>query len=231
MLPSSARTLAPLLIAMALLVADGLVYGLWTNRWGSSERLATAIARLEHVPNAFGNWTGEPGTPLSEREVEQAGFSGHLVRTFKNRQTGSTINILLACGRAGPLSVHTPDVCYRGAGYEASKGITHRQEESANRAEASLWQAQFAKQDVVSTRELRVLWTWNANGTWQAPENPRLAFAGSQALYKLYVIQEMVPGDQNAEQTCSEFLGQFLPELNAQLFPALDHREAVAQVR
>jgi Protein of unknown function (DUF3485) len=217
---SSAWKTAPVLVATALLIADGLVYGLWTNRWQSPERLRTAVARLEQTPTDFGNWSGELGASLSDREVEQAGFSGHLVQTYKNRQTGATISVMLACGRPGPLSVHTPDICYRGAGYEASKGVTYRQEQCADQAEAELWQAHFGKQDPTSPRQLRVLWTWNVNGTWRAPENPRFTFAGSQALYKLYVIQEIMPGDQSADQACSEFLGQFLPELNARLFPA-----------
>ena len=30
----------------------------------------------------------------------------------------SDATALILCGRPGPVSIHTPDVCYRGLGYE-----------------------------------------------------------------------------------------------------------------
>src|SRR5262245_10682764 len=109
----------PILLAAGLLALDGYVYGLWTNRWQTSQAIPAAVARLDQVPMAFGDWQGENLEPLSAREVEQAGFEGYISRVYKNRRTGSALNVLLACGRAGPMSVHTPDVCYRGRGYQA----------------------------------------------------------------------------------------------------------------
>ena len=211
------RKSLPLILVAALLVADGIVYGVWTNRWRSPEELVQAVARLEEAPVVVGDWHGEDGQPLSEREVTAAGFSGNVVRTYRNRATGQTIGIMLACGRAGPLSVHTPDICYRGAGYEVMKTITRR-EESGSAAE--LWQAHFGKADGLTPTELRVLWAWNANGAWAAPDNPRFTFAGAPALYKLYVIQETAPDDRSADEACTEFLREFLPALNKELFPA-----------
>jgi hypothetical protein len=211
------RKTLPLLLVAALLIADGIDYGLWTNRWRSPEELVQAVARVEHAPVKVGDWHGEAGTPLSEREIQMAGFSGNVVRTYRNRITGQSISVMLACGRSGPLSVHTPDICYRGAGYEVMRTITKRDETDA---EAKLWQAYFAKADGLSPTELRVVWAWNSSGSWLAPDNPRFSFAGAPALYKLYVIQEMVPGDRNADEACAEFLRQFLPALNKELFPA-----------
>jgi hypothetical protein len=210
------RKSLPLLLVAALLVLDGIVYGLWTNRWRSPEELVQAVARIEHAPAIVGDWQSEPGKPLSQREIEAAGFSGNLVRTYRNRVTGQSVGVMLACGRSGPLSVHTPDICYRGAGYEAMKTITKRDETVGG---AELWQAYFAKADGLSPTELRVVWAWNADGSWVAPANPRFSFAGAPALYKLYVIQEMIPGDRNADEACAEFLQQLLPALNKELFP------------
>lgn len=204
----------PIVVAAGLLLLDGLVYGLWTNRWRDSAALQRAVERLDHLPLVVGDWQGEPGTPVSDREASIAGFSGHLVRVYRNRQTGQLINVMLACGPAGPLSVHTPDICYRGAGYEVIKEIVKRTE-----ANTELFQGRFGKPDSLAVNELRVLWTWNADGAWRAPDNPRFAFAGAPALYKLYVIQETTGSDTVSESACSEFLELFLPEVNGRLFP------------
>jgi hypothetical protein len=213
------RKSLPLLLVVALLVVDGIVYGLWTNRWRSPEELHQAVARVASAPMAVGEWQGEDGKPLSQAEIEAAGFEGNIVRAYRNRVTGQRINVMLACGRPGPLSVHTPDICYRGAGYEVMKSIARRDEQAA---EAELWQAYFSKPDQLSPTELRVVWTWNAKGAWEAPANElaRFRFAGAPALYKLYVIQEVVPGDRDgADEACAEFLREFLPALNKELFP------------
>ncbi len=209
----------PIVIVAVLLVVDGYVHGLWTNRWQTTSKdLELASARLQLVPMIVGDWQGESMKPLSEREVEQAGFAGYVNRRFKNYQTGSVISILLACGRSGPLSVHTPDICYRGAGYEPT-GINVKHSEKNDDITAEMWKAHFGKSDLSSSVKLRVLWCWSTGKSWKAPDNPRITFAGAPALYKLYVIQEFNGDDQQASKTCSEFLSQLLPELNRILLP------------
>ena len=209
----------PILLAGIVLAVDGYVHGLWTDRWKASQELATATAKLEQVPMVIGDWHGESNPPLEARIVEQAGFSSYLNRVYRNQRTGASMRVLLACGRPGPLSVHTPDICYRGAGYEALKPQA-RQVENYGRdnAEAEFWKAQFGKADASEPTQLRVLWTWSARGVWKAPTNPRISFAGSGALYKLYVIQPMLPDEPHADEVCRDFVGQLLPQLNKSLF-------------
>src|SRR5260370_19734433 len=103
------------LIAGAVLLVDGYVYGLWTGRWNDSNELAAATARLDRVPMNFGNWKGE-ALELEPKVLEQAGFSGYVLRRYENTRTKAVVSLLVACGRSGPLSVHTPEVCYRCAG-------------------------------------------------------------------------------------------------------------------
>jgi len=207
----------PIALVAALLLFDGFVHGRWTGRWQVSMELQSATERLQRVPMVLGDWQGETLTPLSDREVQQAGFTGYLNRSYKNYQTGATIRILLACGRPGPISVHTPDICYRGAGFQAAGGKT-RLVEKIGGLTAELWQAHFTKGDPNSPLQLKVLWSWNKANAWQAPDNPRMIFAGNSALYKLYVVQETMRDDQEAAKACSEFLGVLLPPLNRSLF-------------
>lgn len=206
----------PVLVLAALLALDGYLYGVFTHRWGSSPDLDVAAARLDDVPISFADWQGEAAKPLSAREVELAGFARYIHRSYTNRKSGTAISILLACGPPGPLSVHTPDVCYRGSGYQAVGGVAKRGPFDAG---AELWAGKFSKPNSASFTELHVLWCWNAGSGWQAPHSPRVALAGSGAVYKLYVVQEVTRDDERAERVSGEFLGQLLPELNKRLFP------------
>lgn len=214
------RTL-PILVIAALLALDGYLYGVFTHRWGPTKDLELAAARLDDVPMTFGDWQGEAARPISAREAEQAGFASFFHRSYKNRKSGAAVSVLLGCGPAGPLSVHTPDICYRGSGYQAVGDVTKRrgQVDGPFDAGAELWAAKFSKPESASFTELRVLWCWNAGNGWQAPKTPRVAYAGSAALYKLYVVHESARDDERAEQVSGEFLGQLLPELNKRLFP------------
>ena len=62
-------------------------------------------------------------------------------------------------------------------------------------------------------------WSWSAGGGWKSPDNPRLTFARSRALYKLYLIREMSAPDERIEGDPSlEFVQAFFPELERALF-------------
>jgi hypothetical protein len=211
----------PLLLVVAILVLGGVVHGLWTDRWHKSPALEEALARLDTVPLVIGDWQGQALETDEEQRV-QAEAAGCLHRRYENRQTGSAVSILLVCGRPGPVSVHPPDVCFQGVGYE-SAAPPHRQEVQADApaAAATLWAATFIKRNAAGPRHLAVYWSWSAAGTWEAAGNPRLAFARFPVLYKLYVFRE-APGEADlgaGEDPCLAFLRPLLPELQQALFP------------
>lgn len=208
-----------LIVVAAILLFDGYVHGLWTERWGASVDAELAAERLHEIPMSFGDWQGQAKEPLAERETAQAGFRAHCVRVYTNRRTGSAVSILLACGRPGPLSVHTPDVCYRGRGYQNAAAPVQCPATAADgTVVGDVWKCQFGKADVATPAQLRVFWTWNSNGAWKAPTNPRMTFAGATALYKLYVIHEFIPNDPRTEPVGAEFLAELLPQLTNCLF-------------
>jgi Protein of unknown function (DUF3485) len=209
----------PLVLAGIILAMDGYVHGLWTDRWQLSKELELAAARLRQVPMALGDWQGESNPPISQREVEQAGFQDYVSRRYQNQRTGAVVTILLACGRPGPLAVHTPDICYRGAGFQALQApARHVENYGPDNAEAEFWKGQFGKPDSSEPMQQRILWSWSARGVWKAPDNPRLAFGGAAALYKLYVVYQMFPNDPRADEICRDFVAQLLPRLGKSLF-------------
>jgi hypothetical protein len=210
----------PLLAAGAVVISAGLLHGLWTNRWQTNRELDEAVARLRDVPRAVGDWHGEE-QDLGPDGIRGTGAAGFCCRRYENRRSRQTVTVLLLCGRPGPVSVHTPDVCYEGAGYKmvgvpTAVGVPVGGEVP----EAPFKTARF-KGSVALPSELRVFWSWQAGGAWQAPEDPRLAFARQPALYKLYVIrrQAATAKGRPEEDPAVAFLKVFLPALDEALRP------------
>jgi Protein of unknown function (DUF3485) len=174
------------LVAFALLVGSGLVHGRLTDRWGTSTALAQAVARLDRVPRSVGDWEGRD-VDMDRRQIERAQIQGYLSRKYRNVRDGREITVLLVCGRPGPISVHTPDVCYAGAGYEAGAPPVPG-DLAAGDHRAAFLKARFTKADALVPETLDIFWAWNARGVWEAPANPRIGFAPYEALFKVYVI-------------------------------------------
>jgi hypothetical protein len=71
----------------------------------------------------------------------------------------------------------------------------------------------------VDQRNLRIFWSWNATGPWQAPENPRFTFARYPVLHKLYLIREMATPEEPVEDDVGmEFMRQFQPAFQRVMF-------------
>jgi hypothetical protein len=207
-----------IIIALGLLLISGLWHGLCTERWQPSAALGEAIARVEHVPLQIGDWQGQAEKEEAD-EFDMAGARGHWTRTYVHKHGGARLLVILMCGRAARMSVHTPQVCYGGAGYDMPNDPVrfHMAAEPAG----TFWTATFSKRSGEAS-ELRLYWAWNAHGPWEAADNPRWQFRGAPFLYKLYVAHDLTgtadPGP--AADVGAEFLRQFLPVLDRTLFPS-----------
>jgi hypothetical protein len=214
-----------------LLVVSGVVNGLWTNRWTVSAAVESATARLAHVPEKVGDWEAHP-LELDPRQLTVAEVSGHVGRRYVNRHNGQEVSLILLCGRSGPLSVHQPDVCYTGAGYQLAAGPEKWQappDAAGNQYE--FWVARFTRPGSEAA-PLRVFWAWSGEGDWRAADKPRLAFGGRAALYKFYAVQRMSRPDEPLDESSGrEFLRVLLPELRRCLGPGGDERAELANPR
>lgn len=206
----------PLATGLALLLAASVVHGVWTQRWQPSRALDVAAARLEHVPLQIGDWQGHD-VPMEPEVLERSGLTACWTRRYVHERNGRSITVVLMCGRAGPTSVHTPEACYGGAGYERI-GTTGRH--AVMHASAEFWAADFRKDNPAVPAHLRIFWAWSGDGNWSAPNYPRLTFARQDALFKLYALRE-TSGEHEpySSDPCVEFLRVFLPMLKPTLFP------------
>jgi len=218
------------LTSIVVVVASGYVQGVWTNRWTRSHEVEDAVARLNRIDKDFGDWSGKP-SELDPRALKLAAIDGYVARNYENRRDGTKMMVLLVSGRPGPISLHTPDICYPGAGFEAvSDPVVEVLEPVPGATPARFQTTKFRNSGVAAPTTLRILWTWNATGTWQAPENPRLQFAPYKVLYKLYVIHEMSSTDEPREDlVCKQFISQLLPEFDRALFPHPARVAAIAR--
>jgi hypothetical protein len=185
---------------VVVVVISGLVHGSWTNRWEKSQALAEAVASLQHMPRRLGDWRGEE-LEMDARQFQRAGVDGYKAMGYVDPFDGSTITTLLLVGRPGPVSVHTPGVCYGGAGYEMLGAPTRYEvAPSGGGPPAEFWVARFRKEGLGERHQLRIFWAWRPwGGAWQAADNPRLAFGRVPALCKLYVVREMTSPDEPLE--------------------------------
>ncbi|MBX7074222.1 MAG: EpsI family protein [Pirellulales bacterium] len=207
----------PALAAIVLLAGVAVVQGTWTERWGKhdTEEILRRVECLKQVPLDFGRWKGTDDQQ-DANQLKIAKVSGVVQRTYKNVDTGQEVSIYLATGKARNISVHTPDKCYLASGFRMPEAEFDTQVKFDDKT-ANFYAADFRKDTNEGVILLRIYWTWNATGAWEAPEYPKVAFAKYPALYKMYAIRRIVPGEQSNEDPTKVFLKEFLPVLERTL--------------
>ncbi|MFO0811535.1 MAG: EpsI family protein [Gemmataceae bacterium] len=207
----------PTAIAFAVVVLSGVLSGIWTNRWSTSNGATAAAERLSHVPASAGDWDGED-RPVPPKEVQIAQADGILRRDYVHRKTGMRLAVSVVCGRPGPVSLHTPDVCFPGAGFAQVGAATGATVSTTDRP-ARFRALRFQKPDAVPTN-LRVMYGWSNGGDWDAPEDARIAYARSPVLFKLYVVRVVAPDDRaDADALTDDLIRSLLPQLKVALVP------------
>jgi hypothetical protein len=205
----------PTVVAFVAVLTAGLVPGLWTGRWGSSAALDAVPDRLAAVPTAVGPWSARD-LDVTPRELQATEAAGILRRRYVNARTGSVVSLLIVAGRPGPVSLHTPDVCFPSAGFEPAGDA---QQVDVSETGDKMKALRFQK-TAPAPVYLRVLYGWSASGTWSVPDNARWTFARSPVLYKLYVVRDLTQADEPLDDDAAVgFLRELLPSLRTGLFP------------
>jgi hypothetical protein len=201
------------LLASGALIACGIVHGFWTDRWVPPVATTEAAARLDTVPLELGEWDGQA---LEVKTGEAgAGVAGCIKRRYVHRKTGTAVSLFLVCGRPGPVSIHTPEVCYGASGFLVGSKKPYEADESGDK----LWLADAIRTSATEETRLRLFWAWNGGSTWTASEDARLQFVHSPVLHKLYVVREMSSlSESNRSEPCEDFIRVLLPALRKTLF-------------
>src|SRR5205807_1079895 len=101
--------------------------------------------KVMDMPLAIGEWTGQ-SVEADSAAFAQAGAQSYWTRSYAHPRKKTTLFVILMCGRSGKMAVHTPEVCYRGAGYELeSRPETWTVKTPTGDAMATFWTASFTK--------------------------------------------------------------------------------------
>jgi Protein of unknown function (DUF3485) len=206
-----------LLLSLGILVllAGGLLHGMWTERWQRSPILESAVARMRDLPDDIGPWKGRPAEQDPDA-LAMAGAMGHWSRNFVHANTGEEVLVIVLCGRPGQMSAHRPEHCFTSAGFEMNSPALHYQLDNPS---TEFWTAPFHKEESNGPVNLRIFWSWLGSSGWEAPANPRWTFSRERALYKLYVIRASAGMTPLTSDPSTGFLAELLPVLNHHLIP------------
>jgi hypothetical protein len=215
----SSVTIAVFLLMLVATIAGGAIVrrsGLGAANPEHLKRAAQALGRP--LPDRLGNWQVAQDTPLDARVVEMLKCPAHINRVYMHDQTGDRIAVAVMVGPAGPIAVHTPEICYSSQDYTIDSERTAVSFEQAEEAKHSFWDVVFRSSDVGGSK-LRVLYAWSDGSRWDASERPRYAYAALPYLYKLQVAGPEAPAAGDFDP-CRDFLSQFLGQLEKQLLAA-----------
>ena len=196
---------------MALTLAGGVLEGRIRNRWGPSETMLAAAQKLEDVPHQFGGpgndrWQLQSSETMNPYVIEMLECTGYIVRTYANPRTGESVSLFVIVGPAGPIAVHTPEICYSSQNYKSRDPRKRVAIADAQGQDDQFWALTFKTKDV---REdlLRVYYAWSTGNRWSAPNDARFAFAGWPYLYKIQLSSHLPAGtDLKTGDTCREIL-------------------------
>ena len=219
--------LPPVVVAVVLIAGGAVWQGVMTERWGMwrTERLKEFETRLvkERIPLEIGPWQGVEDD-VDPEQMKASNSTAHVARIYTNHETGEIIRTLIVCGKARHVALHTPDWCYRGAGYTMQgEHVIFPVDCGPEFSTAPQFRtAMFFKEDDTKGKQnLRILWAFSEEkGQWEGKPWPRVSYANGPALYKIYIVahsrNKFDTPDNNPTKGFAEL---FMPLLDEKLFP------------
>lgn len=200
------RTVLLLILCVSLTILSGVLRGMVDQRWGMNEAAVEAAVRVEALPEQLGKWKAAPIVDADGNRVDKLDDEakkmlrcvGNTVRNYVHEDTGESVSLVFMVGPAGPLAIHTPEVCYGSANFTTAEPRQQRLIKSVNDGEHPFSVITF-EENRVGKRLLRVYYAWNTGGEWRAPNTPRTSFAGVPMLYKLQLATNSIDESTNMD--------------------------------
>jgi hypothetical protein len=193
-----------------ILLGLGIYHGLATDRWTQASGDTDPGKCFANLPLSFDDWVGER-LPRGEGDDDK---NSVLTSRFINRINGRWVLTSITSGRAGRVSIHDPEHCYLGSGYKVVDAIRQESFDLPSGKTAKFWTGHFEKKKPSGIESIRIYWGWTVDGQWQAPDYPRLLFAGKATLHKLYMIHPVSQEDEEDSTPFRDFMIKYVTELN-----------------
>src|SRR5438874_3367837 len=74
--------------------------------------------KLEEFPGDFGSWEVQQALSLTPYVQNVLECRSYLHRHYVHRESGKAVTVAVVVGPAGPISVHTPEICYSTRDYK-----------------------------------------------------------------------------------------------------------------
>jgi len=199
-------------------IAAGVVHGRMTNSWKLSPTSGIAGKRLKAVlPEDFGNWRFERQTEFAPDVLKILENPVCFSRTYRHAQTGDAVTVAVIVGQPGPVSVHTPEICYSSRDYTIAGDRTKYEIVAADGHTHTFWKLAL-NANKNEAMPLEVIYGWTTGTQWEATERPRYAFGGLSHLYKLQLAAAVPDGRSNTDfDPLQDFLTGFLSQLQPKL--------------
>lgn len=208
-----------LALLIAITVVAAIVQGRATNRWGASDTIANAATIFTRLPKTFGDWNllETQELPSQVRGILQTEHYSQGV--YEHRSTGQRATLTLLLGPPGPMSVHTPDICYSAADFSQISD-RHQVNIVPGDTNDTAWMTQFHSAHDVQDSILRVYYSWHNGQRWKAVEEPRVTYGARPYLFKVQAATELPAGAENdAEDAARSLLQQFCSVFDQSLTP------------
>ncbi|MBX3438095.1 MAG: hypothetical protein KF861_11435 [Planctomycetaceae bacterium] len=212
-----------LVVAVVIAALSGWAHGLVIDRWGTPDDLKRVAEQVEKLDVNIEGWTHGGDLGIRDQVRKAAGAEGYFSRNYTHDATGTTVQVTVLCGRPGPISLHTPDVCFVNAGMvqQADPTPTVLTRESTggdvDDVPARFYVTRYAPPPSHPGPMIKTLWAWSNDGqSWSIPENPRLHFSREPYLYRLYFTTPQAPfnpsetDEEEAKGPVDDFLPEFL---------------------
>lgn len=203
------RFLAVLAAGVGITLTTGIVCGRVSQRWGPVPDMVAAAAHLKQLPAQLGNWQLVKEDNLSDKVTQTLMCAGYVIRTYVDQTTGDSVNLAIIVGPTGPISVHTPEICYSSQAYSLTDPREAQQLADGKGKIHRFWRTIFRSTNATA-EQLCVYYGWCADREWQAAESPRFEFAGRPMLFKLQMASLVPPGHLNDRNACESFLRELL---------------------
>ncbi|MEX2176841.1 MAG: exosortase-associated EpsI family protein [Pirellulaceae bacterium] len=214
------KTFALTLGIVALLAGTlgaGWFHGQMSNRWGVQPDSDLAAHRLRQpLPDRVGHWRLKREVELEEAALRVLQCPAYISRVYEHEQTGDVISVAVLMGPPGPISVHTPEICYSANDYTLGGERERLDLEDKQGSQHSFWQVNM-KSNGADGGKLRVLYGWTTGTQWLAAKHPRYGYGGVPHLYKLQLATASTGQSSDEFDASKDFLANFLVPLRHQL--------------